>query len=188
MTAVADTLAQTELEQRSLEALRDASGELDGPMERHCVRCFLFVEALAQGRGVTIDRELCLSAALLHDIGLYDSVTHGGVYTDEGGVLAERLFTEAGASPERAHLAAETCAQHHALRDQSARGAEVELMRLADRIELSGGLLRAGLARDQVRRIFDRVSRRGLYRVIGGLVAHAVRERPTTVPKIFKTS
>jgi HD domain len=188
MTPTTETLIETELEQGFLDELRKATGEVDGAMERHSVRCFLFVESLAAKRGLTIDRELALCAALVHDIGLYDSVSTGGVYTDEGGVCAEQLFNEAGASPERGELIRNTCAQHHALRDQSAKGTEVELMRLADRIELSYGLLSAGLSRSQVREIFNRVSRKGTYRVIGGLVGHAVIKRPLTVPRIFKTN
>jgi len=186
VTAVADELVETELERRFLDRLRDASGEVDGAMERHCVRCFLFMERLAARRGVAIDRELSLCTALVHDIGLYDSVSHGGVYTDEGGELAASMFTDAGEPPERARLIADACAQHHALRDQSARGIEVELLRLADRIELSGGGLKAGLSRDDVQGVFDRVSRDGTYRVIAGLVGHALVERPLTVARIFK--
>jgi hypothetical protein len=186
--SAADTLVQTDLERRFLDELRRASGETDGPMERHCVRCFLFMEMLAADRGLEIDRELALCAAFMHDAGLYDSVSHGGVYTDEGGELAERIFIEAGAPAERARLIRDTCAQHHALRDQSDKGAEVELLRLADRIELSSGLLRAGLTRAQVRNVFDRVSRKGIYGVIAGLVGHALIERPLSVPRIFKTN
>jgi hypothetical protein len=188
MTATADTLVETDLERQFLEALRHASGETDGPMERHCVRCFLFVEALAAKRGLTIDRELALCAALLHDAGLYEEISQGGVYTDDSGLCAQQMFLEAGESPERAELIRETCAQHHALRDQSEKGTEVELMRLADRIELSYGLLSAGLGRAKVREIFNQVSRQGTYRVIAGLVGHALIERPTTVPRIFKTN
>jgi hypothetical protein len=188
MTAIADTLVETDLERSFLDALRSASGEVDGAMERHCVRCFLFVEALATKRGLMIDREVALCAAFMHDAGLYDEISRGGVYTDDSGICAEQMFRDAGASPERALLARETCAQHHALRDQSDKGAEVELMRLADRIELSYGVLSAGLSRAEVREIFSRVSRQGTYRVIAGLVGHALLERPTTVPRIFKTS
>jgi HD domain len=186
VAAVADTLAETDLERRFLAKLREASGEVDGAMERHCVRCFLFMDRLAERRGVQIDRELALCAALVHDIGLYDSVSGGGVYTDEGGALAARLFTEAGQSGARARLIEDACAQHHALRDQSDRGTEVELLRLADRIELSGGVLKCGLSRDDVQGVFDRVSRAGTYRVIAGLVGHALVERPLTLPRIFK--
>ena len=145
MSATADTLVETDLQRRFLAELRDATGEVDGPMERHCVRCFLFVELLAARRGVPIDRELALCAALVHDIGLYPSVSHGGVYTDEGGELAERIFIEAS---------------------ESARRAELD--------------------RGQVRDVFGRVSRRGTYGVIAGLVGHALIERPLTMPRIFK--
>jgi hypothetical protein len=188
VSAAADALVETELERRFLGELRDASGENDGAMERHCVRCFLFMEMLAAERGLQIDREVALCAAFMHDAGLYDSISKGGVYTDEGGGLAERIFIEAGASVVRAALIRDTCAQHHALRDQSDKGSEVELLRLADRIELSSGFLRAGLSRAQIRNVFGRVSRKGTYGVIAGLVGHALIKRPTTVPRIFKTN
>jgi hypothetical protein len=188
MSAVADTLVKTDLERRFLDEVRAASGETDGAMERHCVRCFLFMEMLAVKRGTGLDRELALCAALMHDAGLYDSISHGGVYTDEGGEFAERIFIDAGVSAQRARLIHDTCAQHHALRDQSAKGEEVELLRLADRIELSSGMLRSGLSRAQVKDVFGQVSRKGTYGVIAGLVGHALVKRPTTVPRIFKTN
>ena len=108
MSATADTLVETDLERCFLDQLRDATGEVDGPMERHCVRCFLFMELPSNRRGLAIDRELALCGAFVHDIGLYTLVT--------------------------------------------------------------------------------RVSRRGTYRVISGLVGHALLERPVTVARIFKTS
>jgi hypothetical protein len=188
MSAIADNLAKTDLERHFLEELRSASGEVDGPMERHCVRCFLFTELLAAKRGIEIDREVSLCAALMHDAGLYDSLSHGGVYTDEGGQAAERIFIEAGASADRARLVRDACAQHHALRDQSDKGAEVELLRLADRIEVSGGLLRSGLTGAQIQDVFDRESRQGFYSGVAVLLGHALRSRPLTLPKIFKTS
>jgi hypothetical protein len=185
---VAPDLVETELERRFLDALRGASGELDGPMERHGVRCFLLIRKLAERRGLEIDREVALCAALVHDIGLYPSVAHGGVYTDEGGELAARLFSEAGAADERARLVADACAYHHALRDQSSRGTEVELLRLADRIELSAGQLRAGLDRAEVHEVFESAPRDGLYRAVAALLAPTLRERPLTLPRIFKLS
>src|SRR5918998_4842516 len=111
---VADELAQTELETRCLDELRDACGETGGPMERHGVRIFMLVEKLAARRGLEVDRELVLSTAFLHDIGIYPSRSQGGVYTDESGEIAKRLFTEAGADATRAQLAADACAYHHA--------------------------------------------------------------------------
>jgi hypothetical protein len=188
LTVTADSLVETLLERGFLERLREASGETGGGMERHGVRCFLFVERLARRRGLSIDREVALCASLVHDIGLYPSVSEGGVYTDEGGALAASLFADAGEPAQRAQLCDDACAYHHALRDQSPRGVEVELLRLADRIEVSGGILTAGLERSDVREVFAAASRRGFYLEVGSLLGHALRERPTTLPRIFRLS
>jgi hypothetical protein len=186
LMARADEVARTQLEQRCLGELRDACGETGGPMERHGVRIFMLVEKLAARRGLEIDRELVLSTAFLHDIGIYPSRSHGGVYTDESGEIAKRLFTEAGADASRAQLAADACAYHHARSSQVDRGAEVELLRLADQIEVFGGLRRHGLTRDEVQGVFDDVPRAGLYGHIAKLTLRALRDRPRTLPKIFK--
>ena len=144
----AETLVETPAEIASLAALRDATGETDGVMERHCLRCFLLCELLAEKHNADLDREVMLCAAFLHDIGLYDKVSEGGVYTDEGGEFARKLGLEHGWDERRADLCAEACANHHAVRSQWEQGAEVETLRLADRIEVSGGLSRGGLSRD----------------------------------------
>jgi HD domain len=184
---IADTLVETDLERRCLDELRRASGEVEGPMERHCVRCFLLIELLARRRGIDFDREVALCASFIHDAGIYPELSAGGVYTDESGIVIERLFLDADADPGRAALARDACAQHHALRDQSAKGAEVELLRLADRIEVSGGVIRSGLSGREVGDVFERVSRKGFYTGIGALLVGVLRDRPTTLPRIFKT-
>jgi HD domain len=185
-SVVAPELARTPLERRFVDLVRDVTGDLDGPMERHCVRCFLFVELLAARRGLEIDREVALCAALAHDIGIYPSVSHGGVYTDEGGQLAASLFRDAGAAEDRARLVADACAYHHALRPQWSRGAEVELLRRADQIEVAAGLVRHGLDRGEVRSVFGAAPRDRFYSEIGKLLVRALRDRPLTVPRIFK--
>jgi hypothetical protein len=183
---VARDLVQTPLEQRVLARLREVTGEPDSVMERHGVRCFLLVQRLAARRGLELDREVALCAALVHDIGIYPSVSRGAVYTDESGELAAALFREAGASAERARLVADACAYHHALRPQWSRGAEVELLRLADQIEVFAGRIRNGLDRDEVRAVFAAAPRQGFYGEIGRLAVRAARDRPLTLPRIFK--
>jgi hypothetical protein len=56
----ADELVCTESEAVALEALRTATGESDGEMERHTVRQYLIAERLADIRGVGYDREVLL--------------------------------------------------------------------------------------------------------------------------------
>lgn len=186
MTAIADSLVTTEAEGRALMALRDAAGEGDGVMERHCVRCFLLCEKLAARHHADIDREVVLCAALLHDIGVYDSITHGGVYTEEGAEVAERLALEAGWNDRRAALCAAACRYHHSVRSKWEFGPEVETMRLADRIEVTGGLVRSGLSREEVREVNAAASRAGFYRGLARVVWPVLRRRPLTLPAVFK--
>lgn len=186
MTLQAETLVSTPAEQASIEALREVTGETDGVMERHCLRCFRLCELLAVKHNADLDREVMLCAAILHDIGLYDKVSEGGVYTDEGAEVARQLGTEHGWEARRADLCAEACAKHHSIKPQWELGAEVEVLRLADRIEVSGGLSRAGLDRSQIKGVFSEVPRDGFYGGLVHVVWPSLRSRPSTIPKIFK--
>jgi hypothetical protein len=186
LTPLAETLVETEVEQACLDALRGAAGEADGPMERHCARCFLFAEALADKHDATFDREVLLCASLLHDVGLYESVSDGGVYTEEGGELMRKMAEQAGWDAARTRTADDACAHHHALSSQWELGPEVELLRLADRIEVSGGLIRSGLSRSEVHDVFERAPRSGFYTGVAQLLGKAIVQRPTTLPKIFR--
>ena len=182
----AETLVSTPAEVRALAALRGATGEVDGVMERHCLRCFELCRRIAAKRGAELDLEVLLCAAILHDIGLYEAVSEGGVYTDEGAELARSIGLEAGWEPARADLCAEACARHHSITPKWEAGAEVETLRLADRIEVSGGLFRGGLSRAEVETVFAMYPRDGFYRGLFGVVAPALRQRPLTLPRIFK--
>ena len=185
MSLKADALVQTDAEKASLAALRDATGETDGVMERHTVRCFLLSQLLAEKHDAGLDREVTLCASILHDIGLYDKVSDGGVYTDEGGEFARRLALEHGWEARRAELCATACANHHAVRPQWEQGAEVEVLRLADRIEVLGGFSRGGLTGAQVEGVFEQVSRDGFYRGLLHVVGPSLRSRPLETARIF---
>jgi HD superfamily phosphodiesterase len=185
MAAQGDTLVETAAELESLTALREATGEVDGTMERHTLRCFLLCQLLAEKHNADLDREVMLCASILHDIGLYDAVSDGGVYTDEGGEFARKLGLEHGWDERRADLCAEACARHHAVRSQWEQGAEVEVLRLADRIEVSGGLSRGGLSRDQIKGVFEEVPRDGFYGGLVHVVWPSLRSRPLKTIRIF---
>ena len=183
--AHADDLAQTPAEKASLAALRDAAEETDGVMERHTVRCFLLCNLLAAKHNADLDREVILCASFLHDIGLYPKVSDRGVYTDEGGEFARKLCLEHGWDERRANLCAEACARHHAVRSQWEQGAEVECLRVADRIEVSGALSRGGLSRGQIKAVFNDVPRDGFYGGIAHVVWPSLRSRPLKTARIF---
>lgn len=185
MSAAADGLVETAAERRSLAEVRRATGEVDGVMERHGVRCFLICERLASAYRTEIDREVTLCAALVHDLGLYPEVSSGGVYTEEGADLARAIGREAGWEAERVELCAAACERHHKLRPQLAYGPEVEFLRLADRVEVSG-FLRAGLSPAELAEIRALAPRDGFYKGLARAVWPMVRDRPATLVHVFK--
>ena len=180
-----DELAVTPAERDVLKRLRAATGRAGGPMERHCLRARHTAAELASRRGWDIDGEVLTVAAILHDIGLYPGASRGGVYTADGAELAREILTGDGWGAKRIERCAEAIDCHHELRSQLARGGEVEALRLADLVDLSGGLLRFGLNRRWLRALNHSVPRRGLVGELLREVGRALRERPLTVPRIF---
>jgi predicted hydrolase (HD superfamily) len=182
----AEDLAHTDSEVAALEKLREITGESGGPMERHGLRVFLIADRLATARELEVDREVLLIAGLLHDVGLYDAASHGGVYVREGAEFTAELLRQQGWDEGRISLCFDAIERHHELRTQWDRGAEVELIRRADLVDLSHGLIRFGLSREWIRDLFGSVSREGTYRTIGFEVARVIRHRPRTLPQIFR--
>lgn len=182
----ADDLARTDAERDALERVRGMTGEADGPMERHGVRCYLICLRLADRAGLRVDEEVLLVAGLLHDMGLYDGASRGGVYVTDGRRYAEEMLERrVGWSPDRIRLCGEAIERHHELRSQWDAGAEVELMRRADLIEVSSGLVDHGAGRGWLRGLWSAVPRDGIYVEVGRMVGKALLERPATIPRAF---
>jgi hypothetical protein len=154
-------------------------------MERHCLRTRAIAAEIAGRRGWAIDPEVLTVAAILHDIGLYPAVTRGGVYTADGAELAREILPGHGWSEERIERCANAIDRHHDLRSQRGLGNEVEALRLADLVDVSGGLIAYGLDRSWLRSLNAAVPRAGLAGELAREVGRALRERPLTVPQIF---
>jgi len=180
-----DQLATAAAEVDALARLRAATGGPDGPMERHCLRVRHIAAELAGRRGWAIDPEVLTVACILHDIGLYPAATRGGVYTSDGAALARELLPGYGWSEERVERCAQAIDRHHELRSQLERGGEVEAVRVADLVDVSGGLLRFGVSRPWLKSLNAVVPRDGLAAELAREVGRALRERPLTMPRIF---
>jgi hypothetical protein len=180
-----EQLTTTAAERDALAALREATGVVNGPMERHCLRVRLIAAELAQRRDWPLDHEILTVASILHDAGLYPAVSKGGVYTADGAAMARQLLTRHGWDAMRIELCADAIDRHHDVRSQLACGAEVEAIRLADLADVSGGLVSFGLPRTWLRELMQAVPRRGLGGELAREVGRALRERPLTLPRIF---
>ncbi len=180
-----DEILSTAAERDALERLRHATGTSGGPMERHCLRVRHIAAEIARARGWALDGEVLSCAAILHDIGLYPDASRGGVYTAEGAALARSILPGHGWETRRVELCAQAIDRHHDLRRQLRLGPEVEALRLADLADVSGGLVRFGLERRWLRSLMRAVPRRGFGVELAREVGRAVRERPSTLPRIF---
>jgi hypothetical protein len=173
-------LSTTPAARAALEALRTAAGA-NGPMERHCLRQFAIAERLAGDRA--FDRELLLCACWLHDTGLY--TPSRDPYVTEGARLADRVLAPFGWPLERLQRCMDACEQHHAPRSRLAMGLEVELVRQADLVDVTAGIVNFGLDRRWLRALFRDVPRDGFGRLLGGAVLGELRHRPASLTGDF---
>ena len=181
----ADTACTTDPARACLAELRTLCGENHGPMERHGLRVYEIARELARRRGLDVDIELLACVAWLHDAGLYPGAASADTYVLDGRRLLERVVSSFGWPDARVTLAGDAVERHHELRPQWKRGAEVELIRRADLIDISDGAVRFGLGRPWLRELFVRIPRAGLVREIARLVGGALRNRPLTMLEIF---
>lgn len=183
----AGALASSPAERAALDGLRTAAAHTGTElvMERHCVRAFLIAEEMGRRAQLDLDRELLLCAAFLHDAGIYPAASTGDAYVRDSGRLVTQTLGPLGWPPERIERCAAACELHHDLRRQWDRGPEVELLRRADLVEVSGGLVHFGVPRAWLRRLSEEFPRKGFYAGIGKLLVGVLRERPATLPKIF---
>jgi hypothetical protein len=183
---LADELAHSDAERECLEEVRRLAGTTGGPLENHNVRVFRVAERLAERLGLKFDREVVLCAAQLHDVGLYPGAASAASYVEDGARLARRLLEPHDWPPARLKRCADAIERHHELRPQWKRGVEVELLRRADLVDVSGGLIALGAGRGWVRSLGREAPRRGFYREVGRLLVRAARDRPGTLPRIFR--
>src|SRR3954452_20986582 len=160
----ADELIATEAEAASLTALRAATGETDGGMERHTARQYLIAERIADARGIPYDRELLLCASFLHDPGLYGAASTGDVSFTASARYARRTLEPFGWPDERLRVCLDACEQHHAFTTRWWMATEVELVRRSDLVEVYPELRRFGIPRSWLKReLWHAVPRTGFW-------------------------
>jgi hypothetical protein len=161
----ADELVSTDAEAAALQALRVATGETDGGMERHTVRQYLIAERIADVRRIPYDRELLLCASFLHDSGLYDRASTGDVYIKDSARYARRTLEPFGWPEQRLRVCLDACEQHHALSTRRWMATEVELVRRSDLVEVYPELRRFGIPRAWLKQeLWPAVPRAGFWR------------------------
>lgn len=184
LTVSLDSPAFTDTVTACREELRRAAGVSEGSIERHSARVFLIMEQLAHESSVSLDREVAACAAFLHDIGLYDPAATPRFYLRHGRIAAEHVIDSFSWTAERTRLCLDAIELHHRLTQQWNKGVEVELLRLADLVDASRGLVNLGLDRRWLRQLSQAIERRGLQRE---LLRHSIRGAPCMTRGIIGT-
>ncbi len=140
----------------------------------------------AADRELMVDHEILLVAGILHDIGLYDGASEGGVYTTDGAHFAKHLLAGRpgwDGAPARALPRGDRAPPRAPQPVAGGPRGRADAPRRHDR-----ALQRAvnfGVSRGWIRGLWRAVPRDGLYGEVGKMVAKAARERPTSLPKIL---
>jgi len=168
-----------------LIALRRATGIDEGPMELHSLRVERIALRLADLEDHDVDELALRCAALLHDIGLYDPWWDGGPYPQASGQAAQEVLGKVGFASRRLALCRSAVRRHHAPTDQSSLGKEVELLRRADLIDISRGVISFGLPRQWLVDLFDQLPRTGFGRHVAWLFVSRSLATPESARAFF---
>lgn len=183
--ATADELAVTEAGRAALAALRAAAADAgaDDALERHSVRMVHIARRIARE---PVDEELLLVACLLHDIGVLSWVAGDRPYVTEGRDLAAGLLEPYDWAPERVARCLDAIERHHHLRSQWSCGHEVELVRRADLVDVSKGLVAFGVRRGWLRQLVADIPRGRFDAQVVRFAAGQLRRDPLALLKVAR--
>ncbi|MEE3850184.1 hypothetical protein VZC37_07550 [Gordonia sp. LSe1-13] len=154
---------------------RAALGADERAYRNHVYRCANYQQAL-------LDDELPNSAALawaVHDLGIWTAGTFD--YLGPSAALGDELASEfAIGEPE---LVRTMVCDHHGVRART--DSMVETFRLADRVDVSHGLLRTGIGADFVNRVVERFPYHGFHSfLVRTGLRHALKHPSRPLPML----
>ncbi|MCC2637857.1 MAG: Metal dependent phosphohydrolase [Moraxellaceae bacterium] len=133
----------------------------DYPAYRHHVeRLLALCELLAARAGVQLDPVALRVAAVYHDLGIWSDGTFDYLAPSAARAAA---WLESQGQAGLAPLVAAMIAQHHKIRPAGPANDPVEIFRRADWMDVSLGLLNAGLPRAHYRELLERYPDAGFH-------------------------
>lgn len=151
----------------------------------HCVRTFLFGDALGRRDGLKYDRELLYLSSMLHDLGLTES--HAGStqrFEVEGADRARAFVVEHGLPAEKADVVWDAIALNTSFGIALRKGPEVALTHLGASADFLGTRL-ADVGSQTVARIVEEHPRQDFLASAARLFVACARRAPQWVPGTF---
>ena len=160
--------------------------ELSPPfLFNHCVRSFLFGDAIGMRDGLKYDRELLYLSAILHDLGLTDAYLGGDQrFEVEGADRARAFLVEHGLPEAKADVVWDAIALNTSFGIALRKGPETALTHLGVTADFLGTRL-ADLSSETVAQIVREYPRPDFISSATNLLVRCARRKPQFVPGTF---
>jgi HD domain len=160
--------------------------ELSPPfLFNHCVRSFLFGDAIGKRDGLKYDRELLYLSAILHDLGLTDAYVGGDQRFElEGADRARAFLVEHGLPEAKADVVWDAIALNTSFGIALRKGPEIALAHLGVTADFLGTRL-ADLSSETVAQIVREYPRPDFISSATNLLVRCARRKPQFVPGTF---
>ncbi len=169
----------------ALDALELATQAQPQFLLNHCVRSFLFAQAIGQSRGEKFDSELLFVSSVLHDIALASTEKLSDRFEISGADRADEFLLARGVSGDRRSIVWDAIALHTSVAIALRNRSEVRLAALGIALDFAGGIQLRLLDRSEFKKIVEEIPRLDFKRQMTGLLVEAVRRSPKTIPGSF---
>ncbi len=169
-----NVITESPLLDELLEGYRQPLADDYDAYRNHCMRVFNFCTALAGESGATENK--IIIAAVFHDLGIWTEKTFD--YLQPSQLLARRYLEESFNASWCKEIEAMIGEHHKLTRYQANPSWLVEAFRKADRIDLSGGLLRYRLKDDFVSDVLDAFPNAGFHALLAQLMLKRLKSHP----------
>ena len=129
------SIPDSELAKKATQLVADFSPEF---LYNHCIRTYLFAEAIAQRDGLKYDRELLYLGAVMHDLGLTKRFDGSQRFEVDGADAAKTFLVEHGLSAEKGEIIWDAIALHTSAGIASRKQPEIALVHLGAGADVFG--------------------------------------------------
>ncbi|MFO0635457.1 MAG: hypothetical protein U0168_21645 [Nannocystaceae bacterium] len=154
--------------------------EGDG-LRNHCRRLHRFATALLAARGLELDADLAYLVAMVHDLGIVSERDEGTNYLQRSRALFHREAASLALPTFDTRVVDECLVYNHRVLSVPNLSAEAECFRNAVMIEHSRGMIRFGLPREDVRKVFEDLPRDNFDRVLVDFTWRTLKREPLTI-------
>jgi hypothetical protein len=166
----------TRLALEATELVREASPP---PLLNHCLRTYVFAEALGRRLKKSFDAELLYLGCVMHDLGLTERFIKQARFELDGADAAQDFLSQRGYPPERIAVVWEAIALHASMEIPLRRQAEVALLHMG--VFTDGGMLSVdGFPLAFFEEVFEALPRMDSGNTFATMLAGVLSRKPKT--------